>query len=93
MGEIPGTVKRILTEDIKSLPSNVGMSLHGFSLAEVWQVSRSMGFDQELVIIGVEPESIRFNTGISEVVKNSIPTIIKMVTEEAEKYAKKDSHH
>ena len=93
MGEIPGTVKRILTEDIKTLPSNVGMSLHGYSLAEVWQLSRSMGFDQELVIIGVEPESIRFNTGISEVVKNSIPTIIKMVTEEAEKYAKKDSHH
>jgi len=93
MGKKPGTVKKILTKDIELLPSGVGMSLHGYSLAEIWKIAQSMGIKKNLAIIGVEPDSIQFNTGLSEVVKNSIPIIIKMVAEEAKKYAKKDSHH
>jgi hydrogenase maturation protease len=93
MGEKPGTVNRFATKDAQLPLGNVGMSLHGYSLAEVWQIARSMGSDKDLAIIGVEPEAVRFNSGLSEVVKKSIPTIIGMVTEEAKKYAEKDSHH
>jgi hydrogenase maturation protease len=93
MGEEPGTVNRIVIKDARLFLSNVGMSLHGYSLAEVWQIARSMGSDKDLAIIGVEPETVRFNSGLSDVVKKSIPTIIRMVMEEAKKYAKKDSHH
>jgi hydrogenase maturation protease len=93
MGKDPGTVQKIRTEDIECIPTDVGMSLHGYSLAEVWQIARSMGSKKELAIIGVEPEKVQFNSGLSEVVKKSIPIIIKMIVEEAKKYAKKDSHH
>lgn len=93
MGKDPGTVQKIKITDKELLPDTVGMSLHGYSLAEVWQIARSIGAESELAIIGVEPENIQFNSGLSEVVKKSIPTIIKIVEEEAEKYAKKDSHH
>jgi hydrogenase maturation protease len=93
MGKNPGTVQKIVANDTDLLPLNVGMSLHGFSLAEIWQIARSMGAGGELAIIGVEPERINFNSGLSEVVKKSIPIIIKIIAEEACKYEKKDSHH
>jgi len=93
LGEKPGTIQKIITKDIDLIPKEVGMSLHGYSLTEVWQLARSMGAENDLTIIGIEPEKIQFNSGLSEVVKKGIPTIIKMVEEEAKKYAKKDSHH
>jgi hydrogenase maturation protease len=93
MGNEPGTVQKILTKDSEFRSTNIGLSLHGYSLAEVWQIARSMGVDKDLTIIGVEPDSIQFNSGLSEVVKKSIPIIIQMVVEEAKKHAEKDSHH
>jgi len=93
MGKDPGTVQKIQTKDIERIPADVEMSLHGYSLAEVWQIARAMGTQKDLVMIGVEPEKVQFNSDLSEVVKKSIPIIIKMVVEEAKKYAKKDSHH
>ena len=47
----------------------------------------------EFSIIGIEPKEIEFNSGLSEEVKNSIPTVVKIVVEEAKRYAEKDSHH
>jgi hydrogenase maturation protease len=93
MGEKPGTVQKIIAKEIDLIPEEVGMSLHGYSLAEVWQLAQSIGAEKDLTIIGIEPEKIQFNSTLSDVVKKSIPTIIKMVEEEAKKYAKKDSHH
>ena len=93
MGKKPGTVQKILVKNIKNLPVNLGMSLHGYSLTEVWQIARSMGVDNDLSVIGVEPDSVQFNSGLSEVVKKSIPLILQMVAEEAKKNAEKDSHH
>jgi hypothetical protein len=34
-----------------------------------------------------------FNTGLSMTVEKSIPTVMMMVKEEANKYAKENSHH
>jgi len=93
MGKKPGTVQKILTKDNEIPPANLDLSLHGYSLAEVWQVARSMGVENDLSVIGVEPDSIDFDSGLSEVVKKSIPTILQMVVEEAREYAEKDSHH
>ena len=78
MGKDPGTVQKIKTEDIERIPADVGMSLHGYSLAEVWQIARSMGTPKDLSIIGVEPEKVQFNSDLSEVVKESIPIIIEI---------------
>ena len=93
MGKKPGTVQKMVTKSTELLPESVGMSLHGFSLAEILQMARSMGVNKDLSIIGVEPDTVQFNSGLSEVVKKSIPIIIKMIEEEAKKYAKKDSHN
>jgi hydrogenase maturation protease len=86
MGKTPGSVIKISAEDIASYHTEVGISLHGFSLAEIYQLAKSVGTVSKMTIIGVEPKNIEFNTGISKEVEKSIPAIIKMVREEAKKY-------
>jgi hydrogenase maturation protease len=93
MGENPGSVKKLLATETKFLKANVGVSLHGYSLSEIWQIAQSMGVKNNLSVIGVEPNSMEFNSGLSGVVKNSIPIILRMVAEEVKKNAEKDSHN
>jgi hydrogenase maturation protease len=93
MGKDPGTVHKIIANSSDFLTASVGVSLHGFSLAEILKLAASMGTDKEISIIGIEPDTVEFNSGLSEVVKKTIPVIIHMIEEEAKKYAKKDSHH
>ena len=88
MGLKPGSVRKISAKDNGFLESKYGLSLHGFNLADVWKMAQSMGVENDLIVIGVEPEKMDFNTGLSGTVQKSIPTVIQMVKEEAEKYAK-----
>jgi len=62
-------------------------------LADVWKMAQGMDIENDLIVIGVEPEKMDFNTGLSDTVQKSIPTIIKMVKEEAKRYAEENSHH
>ena len=93
MGTTPGTIQVVSVGDSDYIDKNLGISLHGYSLSEVWQMARLMGETADLSIIGIEPKQIAFNSDISEEVKKSIPAVVKIVVEEAKKYAKKDSHH
>ena len=87
MGLEPGSIRRISARESGFIESRYGLSLHGFNLADVWKMAQTMGVENDLIVIGIEPEKIEFNTGLSRAVENSIPTVIKMVEEEAEKYA------
>jgi hydrogenase maturation protease len=93
MGKKAGAVQKIMIPNTEFLTAKVGMSLHSYSLAEIWEIARSMGVKNDLSVIGIEPDAMDFNSGLSEVVKKSIPIILQMIAEEAKKYAQKDSHY
>jgi hydrogenase maturation protease len=93
MNKEPGSLTRISIREKGIVPANVGVSLHGFSLAEIWQMARAIGCPDDLIIIGVEPKRLSFNSGLSAEVENTIPTIIDLVLKEAKKYAEKNTHH
>jgi hydrogenase maturation protease len=61
------------------------ISLHGFGLAEIYRIAAALGPVAPTKIIGVEPKSIDFNTGLSVEVEKSIPKIINLVIEEIKK--------
>lgn len=61
------------------------ISLHGFGLSEIYRLAREIGPVAPCKVIGIEPESIEFNTGISETVLNSMPEVINLVIEEIKK--------
>lgn len=66
------------------------ISLHGFSLAEVIQLAQNTGDITQGRIIGIEPETIEFNSGLSLVLQNKLNEITNFVIEEANHYGEKD---
>jgi len=48
MGKKPGTVQKIMIQNTEFLSTKIGMSLHGYSLAEVWKVACSMGVKNKI---------------------------------------------
>jgi len=64
---------------------NMLISLHGFGLAEIYRMAQALGPVAPCKIIGVEPKSIEFNSGLSVEVEQSIPKIINLVIEEIKK--------
>jgi hydrogenase maturation protease len=86
MGKQPGEVVKFKIDDsnIKSFEKSI--SLHGFSFGEVFKMAEQFGKIPDCTIIGVEPKTIEFGQKLSDEVKQSLPSIIKMVIEEAKQY-------
>jgi hydrogenase maturation protease len=89
MNKLPGEVVKFQIDQANLSRADDIVSLHGFSLAETYQMAQKMGDVAECHIIGIEPKIVDFNATISSVVKNSIPLIINMVKEEVQKYESK----
>ncbi len=93
MGKEPGEIVKFDVKD-ENLPIlDKAISIHGFGFADVYKMANSLYDNVQCIIIGVQPKSLEFNTGLSEEVKNKIPSIIKMVMEETNKHVKKNNHN
>ena len=86
MNEVPGRVKKIKIDEASFEQADNAISLHGFSFAEVYKMSKNIGPVAECTLIGIEPKSLEFGSELSDEVKRSIPLVVKMVIEEAKKY-------
>ena len=93
MGEAPGTVKKMVVNKASLKYIDNIISLHGIGFAEVFQLAMKIGAVAECSLIGVEPKSVEFNTGLSIEIKKAIPKIINLVVEETNKYAEKNINH
>jgi hydrogenase maturation protease len=93
MGETPGTVKKIAVNNASLKYVDNMVSLHGIGFAEIFQLAMRIGTVAKCSVIGVEPRSVEFNTGLSQEIKGVIPKIINLVVEETNKYAKKNFNH
>ena len=93
MGKEPGEIVKFDVKD-ENLPIlDKAISIHGFGFADVYKMAHSLYDNIQCIIIGVQPKSLEFNTGLSEEVKKKIPSIIKMVMEETNKHVKKNNHN
>jgi hydrogenase maturation protease len=86
MGKQPGEFLKSKIENSNINSFEKSISLHGFSFGEVFKMAEHFGQIPDCTIIGVEPKSIEFGQKLSEEVKQSLPSIINMVIEEAKKY-------
>ena len=93
MGKEPGEVVKFDVKD-ENLPIlDKAISIHGFGFSDVYKMAKNLYENIQCTIIGVQPKSLEFNTGLSEEVKNKIPSIIKMIMEETNKHVKKNNHN
>jgi len=86
MGKEPGQIEKFNVEESAIQKIDQSISLHSFGFGEIYQMAKKIGEVTECMLIGVEPRSIEFGEELSDEVKSSIPSIVKMVIEEANKY-------
>ncbi len=80
MGLEPGQVADFAPGEVKMRIRSDHLSMHGFGLAETFELARQLGSMPEKVrIIGVEPERIEINTGLSGAVASAVPQVIQII--------------
>ena len=88
MGKEPGSIVKFEINDANLNQANNAISLHGFSLAEVIGLAKTVKEIAPCTVIGIEPESIEMGEQLSETVKKSFHSVVNLVLEEIEEYAK-----
>jgi len=80
-GSKPGTIYRCLPEDLMET-SDRPLSLHQLGLLDVLGMSRQLGGNAAVVIIGVEPKEISWGLELTEELKAAVPKVVKAVEKE-----------
>lgn len=78
MGEVPGTVRTFEPEEIIRKHTK-GFSVHGASLADTLKLGEHLGVLPEVVIVGVEPETVEIDIGLSDTVAKAMGEIQELV--------------
>ena len=82
-GAAPGTIYRFRIDELEDEAEDVKLSCHDAGLIEKLRLSQFAGFSpQQIVVIGVEPARIEWNTGLSSEIEEKIPEIIDAVMAE-----------
>ncbi len=79
MGEAPGTIKLFTPGEAKIHIQSEALSTHGFGLAEVLRLAEEFAIKTKIKIIGIQPESVDFGEGLSELVKSKIPLVLALI--------------
>jgi len=83
-GQDIGEIILINPDDVKEFITGKGKSysLHSFDLSEVLKLTKKLGLNKKLTIIGVKPENIGFGQSLSPVIKKKIHHIIAVIKKE-----------
>ncbi len=81
----PGTVYRMTPLDLQEINTFTISSMHQIGLAETIQLSRLLGNDAEVVIIGITPKNYKeYSLEISPELKAIVNKVIEFVIQEIE---------
>lgn len=82
-GGAPGTIYRFSIDELEDEADDVKLSCHDMGLIEKLRVTQLAGATPEqIVIIGVEPAKVEWNTGLSKEVEEKVPEVIDAVMAE-----------
>ncbi len=85
-GGKPGTIYKFKAQEVP-LKTVEKISLHEVSLADVLKLAELRGScPEEIVIIGIEPESLEMGLELSEPVKTNYKNLLKEVTKQLEEW-------
>ena len=85
MGMEPGQVAGFGPKEVRLKIQSDHLSMHGFGLAETFNLAERLGkLPERVLIIGVEPERIEINCGLSPVVARAVPQVISIIQAEVQ---------
>ncbi len=80
MGREPGAVAEIDPSQIDLIIQDDPISLHGLGLAESIKMAESLSMlPAELKIVGIEPESIQFNSSLSPSGQRALKMVVSII--------------
>jgi hydrogenase maturation protease len=83
MGLEPGQVAGFYPHEARLKIQSDHLSMHGFGLAETFTLAERLGkLPERVLIIGVEPERIEINCGLSPAVARAVPQVISIIQAE-----------
>lgn len=80
-GHEPGTIYKITPEQMGSyLKSN--SSLHDVQVLDMLKNANLLGYNPEVIVIGIEPSEIEYDIGLSDVLQNELSNLLEIVRNE-----------
>lgn len=83
MGTPPGTIRRFMPNEVRSVKRLAGLSLHEGDLCAALELSQQLGeCPNSVVIFGIEPERMEWGEGLSPVVAERLNEYVDAVKAE-----------
>ncbi len=83
MGLAPGDVAWFSPAEVDLKIRSDHLSMHGFGLAETFAMAASLGrMPRRTLVVGVQPERIEINRGLSRSVAAAVPRVISIIQAE-----------
>ncbi|EYE87286.1 hypothetical protein Q428_14125 [Fervidicella metallireducens AeB] len=86
-GHEPGTIYKLSAEDMDGYIKG-NTSLHDVQILDIVKQAKYLGFCPQVTILGIEPEKIDYEIGLTDRLKNQLPQLIKIVKDELEEKEK-----
>ena len=83
MGLPPGTLRRFVPEQVKSLKSLGGFSIHDTDLMQILALSKQLGESPEQVVLfGIQPENLNYTMELSSILTQHWETYVAAIAQE-----------
>lgn len=83
MGEPPGTIRRMRLDEVDSVKQLAHYSLHEADILGIIDMAKSLGqCPEDIVIFGIEPETIEPGQGLSQSVVSQMDVYLETVCDE-----------
>jgi hydrogenase maturation protease len=79
MGRPPGEAKVFGTDRLAEAADIGFSSTHGFGIAEVLALGRSLGIEPHVTVVGIQPEDACVRDGLSESLARRMPEYVRLV--------------
>lgn len=90
VGAQAGTVVCLQGEELRSLPGNG--NVHDLALADILNALRMLGQEpQDVVLLGMEPETTKLGTSLSECVESALPVLVEAAITQLSQWQCRDS--
>jgi hydrogenase maturation protease len=80
-GHEPGTIYKISPEEMGSY-IKANSSLHDVQVLDMLKNANLLGYNPEVIIIGIEPSEIEFYIGLSDILQNEFNNLLEIVRNE-----------
>jgi hydrogenase maturation protease len=83
MGTKPGTIKRFTPDDVQNVKKLAHQSLHEADILKILTMAKQLGqYPDEVIIFGIEPETIEHRQNLSETISHKLGEYISVISSE-----------